>query len=365
VGSATLQVSVADVANADPFAMFFQGGRNLVLKTNPVQITVDSLPDAGRPAGFSGAVGSYRIAASLDRENVEAGRPVTLSVEISGRGLVKSLREPAWPDMPSMRRYETISSMNVSNTGDAIQGSKTFKVILIPQSTGRITIPPVSYPVFNPGTRKYAILRTAPASLTVKPGAAMQAGRAFGASGAPGAMPAGVKEIERDIRFLKTGGEGRRPRLPALSTAAFLGIQALPAAFFFLGISAAWRRRKLLGDPAGTRARRAGRDADVRLKRAAASTASGDASGFHLGLKETIVNYLADRWGISAAGLTLLEALRRLEERHLPAETVKSVREIWEEADLIRYAPAAAASANAEQRLDEARSLIRELERKL
>jgi hypothetical protein len=359
IGAATLQVSVADLSNPDPFAMFFQGGRNMVLRTDPVQMTILPLPAEGRPAGFSGAVGSYRTEASLDRATVEAGRPVTLTFRISGRGQVKSLKEPDWPEIPSMRRYETLSSLNVNNAGEAIEGSKTFKVILIPQSPGKIAIPSVPYPVFDPAVRRYVTLKTPPLPLTVRPGT----GSVPGPATAGNAVPAGIKQVNRDIRFLKGSCRGGPAGLPAPAPAVFRMLEAIPVLFFLGGLVASWRRRALTADPARARVRRARKQALARLKQADLVASAGDSVMFHSLVHEALVHYLADRWGIAPAGLTILETLRRLAETGVPEDTIKRVRETWEEADLVRYAPAAASRADLGRQALMARSLLDELER--
>ena len=359
IGAATLQVSVADLSNPDPFAMFFQGGRNLVLRTDPVQVSVLPLPSDGRPAGFTGAVGSYRTEASLDRTTVEAGRPVTLTFRISGQGQVKSLKEPDWPDTRSLRRYETLSSMNVNNAGEAIEGSKTFKVILIPQSPGKITIQPVQYPVFDPAARRYTTLKTPSLPLTVKPGTMTSTGPLSAGVG----VPAGIKQVNRDIRFLKGSFRTGPAGLPPPSPTAFWTLESVPVLFFLGGLVAAWRRRILMADPAGARIRRARRMATARLRQADAAARGGDAVGFHSLVHETLANYLADRWGVAQAGLTLVETQRRLAESGASEETIRRVRETWEEADLVRYAPAAASEADLERQAGMVRSLLDELER--
>jgi len=361
IGAATLQVAVFQ-GGADPFAMFFGGGRTQALRSEPVTITVLPLPDTGRPADFTGAVGSWRLDASLDKTTVEAGKPVTLTVEVSGRGLVKSLREPTWPEIPGARRYETLSSLNVQNTGDVIQGSKTFKVMLIPQTSGRMALPPVRYPVFDPDTRRYVALTTPALVLRVKPGAAgSQAGPVM-----PGLVPAaGVRSLNQDIRFLKTEARLGGARAPLPARPVFLWLQLLPLLFAASGAAAAWRRAALARDPAAVRSRRALRTASRRLAEASASAKRGEALAVHAAVQEALAGFLADRWGVSPAGLTLLRIQGRLAAAGVPADAVARLVRFWEDADMIRYAPAAAPDADLAARLAEARTLLADLEKYL
>ncbi len=358
IGPAVLRVQIPDAGDDSPFGRFFQTGRGITLSSEPIKLEVKPLPRAGKPAGFSGAVGSYRIESAVDHPVVKAGEPVTLSVVISGRGLVKSLPEPDWPEIPNSRRYETVSSVDMNPVGDKIQGSKTFKTVLIPQSSGRIRIPPICMTVFDPKTDKYAILRSQPLNITVK---AAPAGAAR-ATADGGRSPDGLKQLERDIRFLK-------PELGAVATGSpipgkgFLFRQIPPLLFVLAALIVNIIRRRAMVDPLGARARSASGKARRRLKSALKHARRGDSIATFMDLHEALVNYLADIWGISAAGLTLNEACSRLAEHEADQETIRRVRELWEQADLIRYAPAGASDSDLTRRVQEAGDLIRFLER--
>jgi hypothetical protein len=357
IGAATLQVAVVQ-GGADPFSMFFGGSQRMAVRSEPVPVTVLSLPDAGKPADFTGAVGSYRLNASLDKASVEAGKPVTLTVEIAGRGMVKSLREPAWPEIPGARRYETLSSLNVRNTGETIEGAKTFKVMLIPTTSGRTTIPSIRYPVFDPGARRYVTLSTPPLVLAVRPGVP----GAAAAPMLPGLVPAaGVHAVNEDIRFLKAESRLGANRTPFHASPLFGWLQLLPVLFGLSGVVAASRRAALARDPAALRARRALRAAERRLDGARTAAKAGNALAVHAAVQDTLAGFLADRWDVSPSGLTLLGIQTRLRDSGVPENAVLRLVRFWEEADLIRYAPSAATDADLVARLGEVRALLADL----
>ena len=357
IGSATLQVSVADVASDDPFQMFFGGGRTMAINNDPITINVQPLPSEGRPAGFGGAVGSYRMTASVDKAKVPAGQPITLTVEVAGRGLVKSLREPVWPVLPSARRYETVTSLNVQNTGGAIEGSKIFKTIIVPSATGTLRIPPIEYPYFDPAEKRYVVLKSPVLTVAVKPGAPGAAAVPY--AGAAGGL-AGVKTLQSDIRFLKPG-PGRPPARPAAGI-LFCILALLPSGFLASGLVAYRVRSSADRDPASARARRARGEAERRLA-LANRLAGGDPARFHGAIHESLVNFLADRWGIAASGLTIQETEARLRAHSAPMELLERTRSMWEEADRVRYAPQAAAKAEPRVLIAQVRSLLALLER--
>lgn len=358
---ATLQFVVLEAGNGDPFAAFFGGGRTVVLKSDPVQVTVKPLPDAGKPAGFTGAVGSYRLTAALDRTTVEAGKPVTLTLEVSGKGLIKSLKEPALPEIPGIRRYETITALSTKSVGDSIQGTKTFKVMLIPGTSGRITIPAIRYPVFDPAQGRYENLGSAPLVLTVKPGAA---GAQFATPpGADTPAGAGVRTVHADIRFLKPVTRLRdSANLPWTST-GFLAAQAAPVIFLLAGMLVAWKRELVNRDPAKARSRQARRNAGRKLAGAQHAATKADAVAVHETVQQALAGYLADRWNVAPSGLTLTGIQLRLRENGITDDTLARLAAFWEEADLIRYAPQAATATDLVQRLRDTEALLADLDR--
>ena len=64
----------------------FRERRNISVSTGPVQIAVQMLPEEGKPASFSGAIGQFSIKQKLSPIQLNAGDPLTLKVEITGEG---------------------------------------------------------------------------------------------------------------------------------------------------------------------------------------------------------------------------------------------------------------------------------------
>ena len=355
IGPAVVQATVAERDAADPFGMFFRRGRTFTLKTDPIPMVVLPLPDSGKPAGFRGAVGSFTVRSSVDRTSVEAGTPVTLTFEVSGRGLIRSLKEPEWPALPSARRYETVSDVNMKKTADAVAGTKTFRTVIVPQSPGKLTIPGMSYPFFDPEARKYVAARTAPITLDVKPGKG-----GTSTSQVPG-LPG--KATESDIRFIKARYDLAPVAEPLPLRPRFWALQGLPALLLIAGLASSFRRRVLLSDPSAVRAAGARRAASRRLKAAGALAKAGKKIELHAAVHEALTGFLADRWRVSASGLTLNAAEARLREKGADDALLKRLRETWEQSDLVRYAPMAASGREPGEVLAAAGRLMADLEK--
>ncbi len=70
-----------------------------ILKSKPFSISVKPLPEAGKPANFSGAVGQYNIALRLMKSQLQQGEPGKLQLMVSGNGNFPLVTAPSieWP----------------------------------------------------------------------------------------------------------------------------------------------------------------------------------------------------------------------------------------------------------------------------
>lgn len=324
------------------------------LQTEPLTLQAEPLPP-GAPADFSGVVGALTIAASVDRTQLKAGEALNLTVVVNGVGNIKSLPEPKRPDLPSVRFFDSESSIKLERVGDKVGGSKTFKTVVVARVSGPLEIPPISVSYYDPAKRAYARAQSKPIRLTVLPGDPNAALPVVG----PGASPRpGVTEVAADIRYLKAP-DGRSALGDAL--AAFGSTRpwhALPFAFFLATFLLDWRRRALAANPQARRASEARAEAERRLKQAESQPEADRARAVAL-LGEALTGYFADKFAQPAASLTLKAVSHRLQNRKSPpAESeLARLKSVWDELDLLRYAPGGAGQAEVKRLADEIRDL--------
>ena len=133
------------------------------LKTAPLTLTVQSIPEIGRPPHFNGAIGEYQISAQLERGSVEVGRALTFTVRVSGRGNIQTAVAPRLP---------TIAGIMVSGptfSKDSTPTSRVYAYVLTPARTGVLRIPPIKYAYFDPSRAVYATTETTPIPISVRP----------------------------------------------------------------------------------------------------------------------------------------------------------------------------------------------------
>jgi hypothetical protein len=158
----TIDVSRASLQYSVPVAMqFFSQEERYTLESNPVRLTVDPLPAAGRPAGFSGAVGRGLALSRTVGPSVRAGEALPIEVTLEGEGNVALWPAPelAWPE--GLRHYQDRTDDRISPVAGRIGGSKVFRWLAMPDSAGPVRLPPISYPYFDLDAEEYR-MATAP-----------------------------------------------------------------------------------------------------------------------------------------------------------------------------------------------------------
>ena len=114
----------------DPFDLFGffpqNEARRVALSAEAQKLAVLPLPAENMPANFSGAVGNYSMTVTAGPTNVAAGDPITVKVQISGRGALDALTLPeqtAWHD------FKTYPPTTKVDTTDplGLQGAKVFR----------------------------------------------------------------------------------------------------------------------------------------------------------------------------------------------------------------------------------------------
>ena len=317
-----------------PFDGFFGRGafdqQSVPLTTEPLRIQIRGLPEAGRPAGFSGSVGDYTLQAQVDDQPVRQGEPFTLTATVRGDGHVQTIGQPVWPGWNGLRVYDSGEAVNASQVEDRITGEKGFKQVLIANRAGTIALDPVRFTYFDPQKKRYIEIASAPLSIQVLPAVPGGAGaRAIGRR--PGRRRHPLHPDGHRVPVAR-GAHGHCRR--ALSAGA-LPLLALGGAYFA-------RRRRLAweSDPVRRARRGAHRRAHEALHALSAHAPAPEAAA---GLRGILEAYL-DAWlGAPVRGMRRSELQGALGEAGLEATQIERVIECFEWADEVRLGAGALA----------------------
>ena len=159
-------------------ASFFSREESHELLTDSTIVVAVEPPTAGRPPEFAGAVGALAIASRLDAYRGRVGDPMLLTVRVSGTGNVK-LFPPPTIEIPWASLVRADERVRVDSGARRIRGAKEFDWLLTPRIAGELDLPPIRYGFFNPDTRRYEVISSGGARVSIAAGtlASLDTGR--------------------------------------------------------------------------------------------------------------------------------------------------------------------------------------------
>src|SRR3989338_159023 len=84
----------------------FREPRQRTLAGEPVTLEVKPVPQEGKPADFSGVVGSFQIALQSSNHEGEAGQSTTFTITVKGNGDLRTLSDLKWQTPPDIKVYD-------------------------------------------------------------------------------------------------------------------------------------------------------------------------------------------------------------------------------------------------------------------
>lgn len=310
----------------DPFFGQARSGRPLAVTSEALAFQVLPIPKEGRPADYSGLVGSFTLESTIEPQALKAGESVTLTAIVRGRGNGKRIPELKIPSLDGMKTYADQPLLNNESDGDGVSVSKIMKWALVPEKAGRYRVPALTMSYFDTAAGRYRTLKTAEVTLSVAPGApdrALPAPVRPAGAATPAPPQRAVAELGNDILPIHTANAGPASMLSALpgGSVFWLLLLAPPAAFFLTfgsvvtrrhsgSLAAAWGVRRALAGFVGT-CKRDGLTADELL--------------------QALQDYVSRRLGLARGSLTAAEAIALLRSRNVGPETADKLHGRWRE----------------------------------
>ncbi len=324
----------------------------------PVTLKILDFPPEGKPEGFSGAVGTYRLESSIDRKAIEVGEAITLTVTLSGEGNIDNLPPPKMPDSPDFEIYDTTSDVRARLGERGHSGRVQYTTLYVAREPGEHTLKPIRYAYFDPDKRTYVMLDSDPIKVTISP--------ATGRRGERVVFGGGRQEIEltgAEFQHIATGPRLMRvEELELYLHAGYLVILILPC--FLLAGAWFWRRhaQRMSGDETYARGVRAPRAAKRMVAEARALTENDPARACPV-LATAITDYIQNRWSIPARGITVEDVEARLTEAGVASEQAAAVREVLDRLTRLRYGADTPALDDVRQMVERSQQVLGDLMR--
>ncbi|MFO1488046.1 MAG: BatD family protein [Verrucomicrobiota bacterium] len=320
----------------DPFGMFQQyDERRVPIAAEAQKITSLAVPKENAPANFNGAVGSFTLTVSAGPTNVATGDPITVKVQLTGRGALEAL---SLPDQPAWHDFKTYPPTAKIETTDplGIQGTKIFEQVIVPQSADIHELPPISFSYFDSDKKAYQTLTQPAIPLVVRPGG-VTVQPSVAAVGRP---TQDAPPLTKDIVSIKQRfGAPASTAGPWLRQPVFLTMQGIPVLALVGAI--VWRRRtdSFAANPRLRRQRQVAQTVRTGLSDLRKFAADKKSDDFFATLFHLLQEQLGERLNVPASSITEAVIEEQLEPRGVPAETLNALHELFQSHNLARYAP--------------------------
>lgn len=353
----------------DPFfddffndSFFNSGVANVekTLKSNPLVINVRPLPEEGKPADFSGAVGTFTFHSEVDNTRLKTNDALNLKCTITGRGNLQLIDKLNVTFPPDFETYDPKVTSDIQTTAAGITGSQVFEYLMIPRKPGKFVLKPVTFSFFDLEKKKYVTLSSPQFNLEVEKGSGDQ-GAAMTYSGAGKEE---IKYIGSDIRHIREKISLEKAGAGFFLSVSYWLLLLLPliafAVFLVLWRKLAARR----SDTVLMKNRKATKVAQKRLQKAEQFRKAGDHDNFYVAISQALWGYLSDKFGIPPAELSMDSVHEALSQRNVSDTLINRFTETINNTEFSRFAPGEK-NHNMEVIYNEALGILSTMEREL
>jgi hypothetical protein len=320
-------------------------------------INVRALPEAGKPADFSGAVGDFDFKVKPTKTSLKNGESLDLIVSVTGKGNMKlfSLPKPVVPN--ALEMYDAVHTEKLNTTLSGTAGKISDSYTIIPQFKGNYPVKPMQFSYFDLESRQYKTVIAPEIMVTVLDG--------------PSAAVANVSNLENgknkiigteQFKFIKL-----KTDLLALTTDDFFGSKLfyglLLFPFLMLPLIVLLKKRKeaIDRDVSGNRRRRNNKLAKKYLSEAKKQI--NNKEPFYVALEKAMHNFLKAKLHIETSEMSKDNIKELLLTRNGNPLAVDDFIALTENCEIARYGPSS--SATIQKDYDKAVSIISDLEKQI
>lgn len=295
-------------------------------------VRVIPAPEQGRPASFTGAVGSNLASKiSLDTTVCAVGDPLKLTLELTGPVRFDKMLPPKLAQQTNLLENFTV----YDNTVQTIKGDSNCQYIytLRPTRAGAFQVPPIEVAYYDVKSRSYRVVATEPIALVVKRSSEVTAKEILGDTNRLRVAAKSDDERTRPIAPVRAAATGADP-VALLGSPAWLVISGIGPGLFLIGLiirffqehSEQYKSRRQRHQAWARAARRLNTATRSGARDGAGKT---DSSVANL-LCAVIRQYLAERLDVSAASLTPEEVRHLLTRSGVGPQLTEELSRLFE-----------------------------------
>lgn len=311
-----------------------------LLRSQPLTITVKSLPTANQPEDFSGAVGQFNVNVNVPTTPIYKGDLVKIQVVISGSGNLSLITPPLikWPR--GVDTAEPSVKENINKYVFPLTGSKTFEYSFAASDTGSYVIPAIHLPYYDPVDKKYKQASHNAVTLHVLPG---------------------VKKNDAEAEAMKSQkAAGIPPHYYWFATIVLAIIGSIVYQVISLRKGKNKEAAKALASVPVQVKPSPQAIANQLLTKAKLAIQYQQAPVFYHEIEQALWQVVADNWKVLPSKMNRHYITQLLAEQQVPAETIQSFSAILDECEWALYTPGHSVSSM-ETMIEKAEGLLKDL----
>lgn len=321
-------------------------------------ISVKALPETGKPADFSGAVGNFDFKVRPSKTDLKNGESLELVVSVSGKGNMKlfNLPKPVVPN--ALEMYDPVHNERVNTSLAGMTGKISDSYTIIPQYKGDYPIKPMQFSYFDLGSGTYKTITSEEIMVNVLDGpTASEPAVAPNGGGKKNVISstAQFKFIALDTNLRPTEKDD------FFGSQRFYTLLLLP--FLMIPLIVLFKKKKeaIDSDVTGNRIRNNNRLAKKYLSEAKKQI--NNKEPFYVALEKAMHNFLKAKLHIETSEMSKENIRELLLNRNAKPEAVQDFIALTENCEVARYAPSS--STAIQNDYDKAVLIIAELEKQI
>lgn len=353
----TLEISMqAPTGRRDVFGRMEITDGTKKVSAGAKSISVKPLPETGKPADFTGAVGAFDFQVKPSKTTLKSGESLQLTVSVAGKGNMKLFTLPA-PVVPNaLEMYDPEHKESVTTPLSGTQGTISDIYTIVPQYKGNYTIKPLTFSYFDLNSKTYKTIASEEIRINVLEGPMPTAGDATASD-----SKHTVSKSDQ-FAFLKS-----KTNLSPIRKADFLGstlfYSLLFAPFLIIPIIVMVRKKKdaIDSDVAGNKIRQSNKLAKKFLSEASKNL--GNKEAFYDAMERAMHNFLKAKLHIETSDMSKENIRELLASKNAQQQTVIDFMKLMDNCEFARYAPST--NVAMQQDYDKAVTVISDLSKQL
>lgn len=333
----TLDLSMRVPTNRrDIFGSLLMTRINKTVSAGNKTINVKALPNAGKPADFTGAVGDFSLDVSASKSELDASESLQLKVDVSGNGNLKLFKLPKISLPSSLEVYEPEHEENVRTNLGGMQGNISDTYTVVPQYKGKYPIPSISFSYFDLKTESYKRLSSDEIVINVLNGPSNNASSTESIVNSNNKQAVVLSSDQFSFIKTKTNFYSIKQH-HFFKSNLFWSLLLLP--FLVIPLAIFIRKKKATrdADVYGNKIRKANKLARKYLGNAKKSL--GKKEAFYIALEKALHNYLKAKLHIETNELSKDKIKNLLSKKGVEDTVIEDFKSILESCELARYTP--------------------------